>query len=345
MVWNATFSDFETPHFDNTFMSDLLSDGVKQIYELVNYLVFCNIFSVFGIFSNIINILVFCRQGLNSTVNISFTGVAVSDLCSLVTLLWFNVCVNPLFVNSDVPMAPSEVQHLTGGFPHACFARITCWITVYITAERCLCIVSPLKIKQIITTKRATSIIVGIYIIMIASLLPEYTTMYIGWRQYSEKNRSIIGLIRTKENDKVSGLTFLLYAIYILVSFFAVIFFTTILVVKLKQKTKWREESTFDDKQSNTISNRDKKTIRMVIMIAAVLIVCYLPSVLLSAAGFIVPGFFVVGQYSNVFFVTWSFAFVLDSINSSVNIILYYTMSSKYRQTLHEMMASKNSNT
>uniref|UniRef100_A0A2C9KHS2 Uncharacterized protein n=1 Tax=Biomphalaria glabrata TaxID=6526 RepID=A0A2C9KHS2_BIOGL len=161
MVWNTTFSDFETPHFDNTLMFDLLSDGVKQIYELVNYVVFCNIFSVFGIFSNIINIIVFCRQGLDSTVNISFTGVAVSDLCSLVTLLWFNVCVNPLFVNSDVPMAPSEVQHLTGGFPHACFARITCWITVYITAERCLCIVSPLKIKRIITTKRATSIING----------------------------------------------------------------------------------------------------------------------------------------------------------------------------------------
>ncbi|KAK0056196.1 growth hormone secretagogue receptor type 1 [Biomphalaria pfeifferi] len=340
MAWNSSLKELKITDYDTT-MSDLLSDGVKQIYELVNYLVFCNIFSVFGIFSNIINIIVFCKQGLNSTVNISFTGVAVSDLCSLVTLLWFNVCVNPLFVNSDVPMAPSEVQHLTGGFPHACFARITCWITVYITAERCLCIVSPLKIKRIITNKRATSIIVGIYILIIASLLPEYTTMYIGWKEYPEMNRSLLGLIRTKENDKVSGLTFLLYAIYILVSFFAIIVFTTILVVKLKQKTKWREESTFDDKQSNTISNRDKKTVRMVIVIALVLIVCYLPSVLLCTTGFIVPGFFVVGQYSNVFFVTWSFAFVLDALNSSVNIILYYTMSSKYRQTLHEILSRK----
>ncbi|KAK0056195.1 growth hormone secretagogue receptor type 1 [Biomphalaria pfeifferi] len=339
MTLNSSFTNSENP-----WKSDLISDSVKQIYELLNYVVICNILSVFGIFSNIINIIVFCRQGLNSTVNISFLAMAVSDLCSFVTLLWFNVCVNPLFVNSDVPMDSSEVQHLTGGFPHNCFMRITCWITVYITAERCLCIVSPLKVKRIITTKRATLIIVGIYIIMIASLLPEYTTMYIGWKEYPEMNRSLLGLIRTKENDKVSGLTFLLYAIYILVSFFALIFFTTILVVKLKQKTKWREESTFGNKQSNTISNRDKKTIRMVIMIAAVLIFCYLPSVLLSAAGFIVPGFFDVGQYSNVFFVTWSFAFVLDSINSSVNIILYYTMSSKYRQTLHEIICKPNSN-
>ncbi|KAH9514457.1 hypothetical protein Btru_025308 [Bulinus truncatus] len=232
---------------------DLIDDGAKHIYELVNYVIFCNIFSVFGVFSNMANIIVFYRQGLNSTVNISFTGLAVSDLCSLVTLLWFNVCVNPLFVNSGVPMSPSEVQHLTGGFPHACFARITCWITVYVTGERCLCVILPLKVRRIITTRRATSIIVGIYVLMIASLLPEYTTMHIGWKDYPEKNRSLLGLIRTKDNEKVSGLTFLLYAVYILV----------------------------------------------------------------SAAGFIVPVFFVVGQYANIFFVTWSFAFMLDSLNSS----------------------------
>lgn len=236
-------------------------------------------------------------------------------------------------------MVPSEVQHLTGGFPHACFARITCWITVFITAERCLCITTPLKIKQIITPRRSTLIICSIYILMIASLMPEYATMYIGWKFYDNKNQTLLGLITTEDNKKVSGLTFLLYAVYIVVSFFAVIVFTTVLVVKLKHKTQWRKESTFDAKQSDTISSRDQKTINMVIVIASVLIVCFTPSVLLSAAGFIEHDFFVVGKYSNLFFATWSFGFVFDSFNSSVTIILYYNMSSKYRRTLRAMLA------
>ncbi|XP_059177756.1 uncharacterized protein LOC131957070 [Physella acuta] len=327
-----------TEDLESTGVGDfLLGAEARGVFEIVNYVFLCNIFAVFGIISNNINIIVFYKQGLTSSINISFLSLAISDLCSLITLLWFNICANPLFVNSGVTMVPSEVQHLTGGFPHACFARITCLITTYVTAERCLCITLPLKIKQIITPKRAAFIIFFIYIFMIASLLPEYATMYIDWKFYPEKNRTLLGLVPTADHNKVSGLTFLLYAVYILVSFSALIIFTITLIVKLRAKTKWRKESIQENKQSDSLSSRDQKTINMVIVIASVLIVCYTPSVVLSAAGFIVPGFFVVGRFSNLFFATWSFGFVLDSFNSSISMLLYYKMSSKYRTTFHDL--------
>ncbi|XP_059177769.1 uncharacterized protein LOC131957093 [Physella acuta] len=107
----------------------LLSEQARVIIETVNYVFLCNIFALFGIVGNNINIIVFYKQGLTSSINISFLSLAISDLCSLVALLWFNVLANPLFKNADIPMVPSEFEHLTGGSPHSCFARITCMIT------------------------------------------------------------------------------------------------------------------------------------------------------------------------------------------------------------------------
>lgn len=162
--------------------------------------------------------------------------------------------------------------------------------------------------------------------------------MYIDWKFYPDKNRSLLGLVPTTNYDKLSGLTFLLYAAYILVSFSALIIFTIILIITLRRKTKWRKESIHEIKQSDTLSSRDQKTVNIVIVIAIVLIVCYTPSVVLNVVVYTVPGFSVVGRYSNIFFVTWSFGFAMDAFNSSVSMVLYFKMSSKYRTTVRELL-------
>ncbi|XP_059155771.1 B1 bradykinin receptor-like [Physella acuta] len=326
-------------HSNEDTGNQLLSEDIRAVIEIVNYVFICTIFSLFGIVSNNINIVVFYKQGLNSSINISFLALAVSDLCSLVTLLWFNIRANPYIVNSDLPIVASEFVHLTGGFPHACFARITCLITTYVTAERCLCITLPLTVKRLITPRRTTVIIFFIYALPLTSLAPEYLSMYIDWKFYPDKNISLLGLVPTTNYDKLSGLTFLLYAAYILVSFSALIIFTITLIITLRRKTKWRKVSIHEIKQSDTLSTRDQKTVTMVIVIAIVLLVCYTPSVVINIAVYTAPGFNVVGKYSNIFFVTWSFGFAMDAFNSSVSMVLYYKMSSKYRTTLHELFA------
>ncbi|CAL1530414.1 unnamed protein product [Lymnaea stagnalis] len=321
--------------------NQLLSDDTRHWFELINLVVLSSALALFGIATNIINVLVFYRQGLNTTVNISFTGLAVSDLCSLVTLLWFNICENPYFAKSDVPMAASEFQHLTGGFPHACFTRITSWITTYIAAERCLCMAFPLRIKEIISPRKATAVIVTIYLWMMISLLPEYITVYIDWKWYPEVNKTLLGLKFTTDRHRVDGLSFLLYAVYMIISFFSVVVLTAILFSKLKRKIEWRHGKASSVKPSESLTRRDKKTMRMVVVIAGVLIVTFMPQVIIFTVGFIEPEFSVVGKYVNFFFMSWSFCFVFDAANSSVSIILYYTMSSKYRLTFHEIFSER----
>ncbi|KAK0056412.1 allatostatin-A receptor, partial [Biomphalaria pfeifferi] len=75
--------------------------------------------------------------------------LAVSDVGMLGTLVWLNLCFNPLFHNLDLPFDSVEIQYLTAGWPHVVFTQITSWITAFITLERCLCIALPLKASDL----------------------------------------------------------------------------------------------------------------------------------------------------------------------------------------------------
>lgn len=331
------FSKIDFPSEMNGTVEGIMSYQVRRLFEIVNCVFISNAVCLFGLVSNVINMVVFSKQGFNSTMNISFFGLAISDLCSLLALLWFNVCVNPVFEGAGISLDPAEVQHLTACSPHNCFSRITGFITVFITAERCLCITLPLKVKDIITPRRTIVAVGSIYLLMMVSYVPEFASVYIGWKYYPAKNKTLLGLAFTSNRESMEGLAFILYAVLGTLSFMAVVILTVLLVFNLKRKAKWRQESTFDNKQSENITNRDKKTVNMVIMIAIVLIICYSPGILISTGMFVDSEFSVIGREINIFMVTWSFAFLFEAINSSVNIFMYYKLSSKYRRTFHDI--------
>ncbi|XP_059178437.1 growth hormone secretagogue receptor type 1-like [Physella acuta] len=204
--------------------------------EMVNGVYLSSVISVLGIVGNVLNMAVFVKFGLQSTINISFTMLAFSDLASMVTLLWYNVCGSPEFMTSGVPFIFAEVKHLTAGFPHACFSRVTSWVTVYITAERFLCVAFPLKIKRMITPRKAAGVIFVIYAVMILSLLPEYSTVYLTWMFYPSLNKTLLGLAFTNNREDFDGVSLLLYAAFMIASFFGITGFTIALLVVFKDQ-------------------------------------------------------------------------------------------------------------
>ncbi|CAL1530415.1 unnamed protein product, partial [Lymnaea stagnalis] len=305
-----------------------VSDEARHLFEIVNLVVISTAIALAGIVANVINIIIFYRQGLRTTVNIGFTALAVSDLLSLVTHEWYFLCFNPLFVSSGLDIVPSEVQHLTAGFPHTCFKLTTAWIAVYITFERCLCITSPLKVKRILTPRRTKLVVWVIYCVMLLSLLPEYSTAYLDWKFYPDANRTLLGLAFTADRAKIEGVSFMLYGIYMLIAFPILIVCSLILTTKLNHSSKWRQENSSLGK----CLVKEKRTLRMVGVMSLVFIVTFTPAVSICTSVFVEPEFSVVGRLRNLFFVVSSFGCVCDATNSSVPILSYYTMSSRYRE-------------
>ncbi|KAI8784858.1 fMet-Leu-Phe receptor [Biomphalaria glabrata] len=312
----------------------LVSDFVRSVVEIVLGVSVSTVIAVLGIVGNVINILVYCKQGLTSSVNISFTLLAVTDLGSLLTLLWWNVCGIPEMLSSGIPFSFSEVKHLSAGFPHACFSRVTSWIIVHVLLERCICVLSPFKVKTILTPARTAVVIALVYLVMILTLVPEYSSMYLSWKFYPQSNRTLLGLVLTSSWVRFKGVSLFLYGVYMLASFTAVPTLTCILVIVYTRQARWRSGNT---SHSCPLTSRDRRAVKMVLAVGLVFSATYSFTVVLIAIGKSVPGFDLVGIYANLFLICFTISFVLDASNSSIHFVLYYKTSSKYRETFRSL--------
>ncbi|KAK7005222.1 tachykinin-like peptides receptor 99D [Biomphalaria glabrata] len=312
----------------------LLSDYATWMFKIVNYVVLSSAISIVGLVANSINICVLVKQGFSNSMNISFFGMAISDIGSLLTLLWLNACLSPFIKNFF-----NDIHYLFGAWLHGCSARITGWITVYVTVERYLSIAKPLKVKKWVTPNRTVGIVVTIYILNLLTLFPEVSTVYFDWKMVTGESKIVNGVYIETDGLTVEGLVFAVHAALTMMSFVGLVIFTIVLVSKIKKKSLWRKSATSDESQHVAMSMRDRKTVVLVITVATLLIVCYIPTVTFSIVTSCVPAFSLQGKESNVFYIAWSFAFITHSINSSLIVLLYYKMSSRYRHTFNQIIS------
>ncbi|CAL1543375.1 unnamed protein product, partial [Lymnaea stagnalis] len=322
-----------------TVQTELFTNFEKFIFVFVNRIILCTLIGLFGIVANVINMAVFVKQGLNNSMNISLFALSISDLLRILTVQWLNICSNPYIDQLNVPIVFTDIQYLTAGWPTGCANRITMFITAYITAERSLCLAVPLKIKRWVTPRRAVAALVVIGVINALGLVPEYASVYLDWRFNPARNRTMLSLAFGSSRPATQGVVFTIHALLIVLALTVVILFTSILVIQLRRSSKWRAVVTSKVSQNEAISNRDRKTVDLVVLVAGVMVVCYTPTVVLSLVSTFVPDFSVAGRQVNVFHATWSIGYLLGVINASVNIFIYYKMSSKYRKTFNDLFS------
>jgi hypothetical protein len=314
----------------------VLDDEGRRTARLVDFFILSFTIGWFGIVGNGINMIVFCRQGFSTTVNIAFFGLAISDFFFSFFLEWYCICLNPDYIFSSYQWDQTDVAYLSASWPHICSCRITSYITIYITTERYLSIAFPLKVKQIVTKKITTFILIVFFVVNICSLIPEYVSMQLGWRKKSKSQQNSLWSGCKQYTQSVLYL-YVLHSLLGMTSFIGVIIATVALVTKLKQSSQWRKEA---KSQSDPHSLKEKKLVKMIVAVACILIICNIPAAILSIATYIVDkDISIVGKQLNVAEAMWSIAYVFQTTNSSVNIILYYIMSSKYKKTFHELLS------
>ncbi|XP_012943452.1 thyrotropin-releasing hormone receptor-like [Aplysia californica] len=307
--------------------TDILSD------EVTNSVVICGLLSLLGVLTNVINIVVFAKQGFQDSMNISLMGLAVSDLSSLVTMIWLSIlCYKPLFYHPELPFDPMDIMYLTGATPHVLFAKISSFITAFITFERCLCIAVPLKVKMIITPVRKKMIIISIYIVVSILVIPFCFGNRLIWAFDFTRNATILKITYTDEREILEAITFLTQGVFAsALSFVFVVCCTIVLVIKLNSKTKWRQAASADHAMERA-GVKDKKVVKMVTFIAVIFIICAVPPTVFFMFMAIEPDFrFDDTYYKNLCQTVWSLTFLTETVNSSVNMFVYLKMSSKYR--------------
>ncbi|BFZ23915.1 hypothetical protein BsWGS_26953 [Bradybaena similaris] len=172
---------------------------------------------------------------------------------------------------------------------------------------------------------------------MIFSICPVYYAIYLGPVRDITTNTTFISLVYRPNGIRIENISFAINFAAQLTSFVLVIVCTVVLVQSLLRKYKWHKYSV----STNAITNRDKRLIKMIISLSIIFIICFLPSAVNLVVMMLTPGYSIVGKQANMFQVGWSFLNTLEATNSSVSIIVYYKMSSRFRQVLRRMFRVK----
>lgn len=180
-----------------------------------------------------------------------------------------------------------------------------------------------------------------LYLALLISATPVYFVNKLAMVFFPDKNSSILSLVPTENRHHVEQASFAFNNVTVpFVAFVVIIVCTLILVVKLGNQTKWRQNSAAG-LQNERVSSRDKKVTKMVVVISTLFIVCFIPVSIIFIPMAVVPDFSVDGKYRNANIIFIGLGLILESANSALNIFIYYFMSSKYKEVFRDLCRIK----
>ncbi|XP_025099121.1 uncharacterized protein LOC112566909 [Pomacea canaliculata] len=342
-IVTCPLGDVCSPNKSHSVQPDIiLSDAAYRDIRLIIGGFVTTVLSLCGLVTNVINVLVFHRQGLRDRMNLCLFSLALSDLTFLTCTAVFS------FVNilTDLQLLGfGDEQYLKAvTYALGTIYAMRCTSSFYImiiAIERCLCVTFPLRAVSLIKTQTMAVMLV------VFAILPQLgyivqplryhvvSTMVAGkltWRLVSTEiylhNKDVIdALFNTIFSVSVPIATFLLVSIA-----------TFITVVQLNSAMAWREKTS----SVNVDSRGQQRALTMMLVVAScVYIGSMIPFVAITAARVFVTDFSPLGLYANMYMAGNIISNVFPRINSSVNFFVYFSRSSRYRCELRALCISK----
>nr|KAG5712026.1 hypothetical protein BaRGS_020752 [Batillaria attramentaria] len=311
-----------------------------ETYLLLDEIVYCGICPVLflvGVPSNVLNCIVFFRQGIRDRMNMCLFSLALVDMSFVFTFfLHGSHCLVGRFRPDLKSWWDFTMRKNFTGLQRGFLISSGC-LTMIIAVERCLCVTLPLKASILIKTRTlAVIILTTVVSIQAASLV--YPLIIFGNRSGGGggNKTAVSHLTRYQRSEIEIALVnivnnTLLKIVIPFTTFIAVSIATAITVIQLKRAITWRETS---GSESGGFTGRQRALVKMLVIVSLVYIITAAPNIILGIAGLTVPGFESSGRYANLFLTARLWPGTLAMLNSSVNFFIYMSRSSKYREQL-----------
>ncbi|GFN95267.1 chemosensory receptor a [Plakobranchus ocellatus] len=338
-----------------TIASGILSD--EQLYIILLFIIYTSqVINNCAIIANSLSIAVFVKLGFSEPSNISLTALAICDFTLAVLLTWSNLCFLLTYHNVRLPFHGANVTFLTGGAQWAFLSSTVAWITAFISFERCLCILVPLKVRRLITPRFT---FVAMLVIILLTFCPSffiYIRYKFVWVFNPYHNITILNTIPLNDEfailfDKISLV--ICGVIQPVLAFLIVLICTVLLVGQLRKTSSWRMLVTSAKSQrvqpkenpaagssaeEVRISQKEERLVRMVVAIATIFIVSYIPTCIDLLCYVVFDEFNQFGVYRGLFIVSGYIISLGQTISGSVNILIYYKMASKFRSVFRRLV-------
>ncbi|CAL1548009.1 unnamed protein product [Lymnaea stagnalis] len=327
----------------------IVSEYQRRLAEIIIDLTMSFILSLSGIFTNLIVMAVFTKQGFKDSVAVSMTAIAFWDLIKCVGGTAQRMSgpislVSPALAQSWTNMGVVLFDYLL-----SITAYVTSALAAYVAVERCLCVCIPFKVKEILSPRRTFIASVFISVLVFGSFAVMYGIYDIEWRYDAKYNASVA----IYEYNSFSQNNTSLFEYYNIAGFFLPIFFLVVIVIstviisyKLQKASHFRHATTNVSvtsvtsdvninmtTTSRTITRRDRKIVKMLLVIIAIYILNLSPRATLYLTKYFIYDFYFLRKYHNFFLTMTYIVFFFDLLNGACNLFVFLGMSTTFRGT------------
>ena len=296
------------------------------------------LFSI-GVPTNLLNCLVFYRQGLRDRMNLCLFSLALVDL---LYITFFYLIGSYCLVGQLLPEVEEWLKYFMRKYftgLYRGFLYSSGCLTTVIAVERCLCVTLPLKAATLVKTRTIAVIIVGVVVLIQVVCLLYPFELSIDSREDPHTGKITVFLTTTefyfqhKVLYDVVENTFLMIVIPF-TTFTVVTIATAITVVQLKRAIAWRHGFS----STSSSDAREVALVKMLVVVSLIYIISSAPNVALGLTRLLVTEFHPTRRYANVFLASHLMYLVLAEANSSVNFFVYLARSSRFRQELRSLL-------
>nr|AKQ63012.1 orphan G-protein coupled receptor 16 [Platynereis dumerilii] len=292
----------------------------------------------YGIISNIFNILVLTRKNMWTTTNCILTGLAFSDLLTMMSYVPFAL---QFYVLHGLDASPQRNSHPWVLFFlfHVNFSvtthTISTWLGVLLSVYRYTYIrlSSDSSVKCSLAKTKIMVLLVYAYSMMV--LIPNYLSVEI--RSYPMDNNTIYNLAGIDTNTTygitITTINFWLHALVIklipcaMMSIFGFLLVFTMRSTHARSK-RLRRQNTVVSTINKTRKKEHSRTTRMLVVVIILFLITELPHGILALLCGLLPGFF-----EAVYVPLGDVMDIVALINNAVNFTLYCSMSKQFRET------------
>lgn len=317
-----------------------VADMEITIFNLQHYLydIILPAICAFGIIGNILNIIIFLkkrrqklRAAMENSTMLCLVALAISDLLfCIITLPMAFVQQKDFYFRSEFIL----YYNAYGLAFISMFIMSSTLLTVTTAVIRYLAICHPFRSQKFITTKVTMSVILVVIFISIALNAPRFWYFTLQKDLCTNGNNTKIQLVRSElfHNDEFVYAYKIIWAIVGNFLPLVILLYCNIhLIIALRQSDLLHCSYSCDD--SSSLSAHRKITISLVIIILF-FFVFVSPSEITTFMMYVTDQGSIKPQYRIASLIT-NF---LQSINFSVNFILYYIIIAQFRKDLHEFM-------
>uniref|UniRef100_A0A2C9KLG4 G-protein coupled receptors family 1 profile domain-containing protein n=1 Tax=Biomphalaria glabrata TaxID=6526 RepID=A0A2C9KLG4_BIOGL len=309
-----------------------------------------------GVLTNVLNMLVQRRLGLNSSVGIGIFSLALTDF--FVTLVDLAVIVCYIIAKGFMVDSTVDIyglgQYILAWFRYPGFF-ISSWITTVMSAEKCLAVVAPLRVKQIFTRERTFCSIVLIYVVFLSTVFMIYSSIYMEWQivQVLDSNGTVLErrkyiVIFTKSSAILEKIIDISCSFVLsILSHTALIVCTSVMIYHLnissrvrlkKQPSQGSQEKALGKYVAlSPLTSKERRMVRVVTCLSVALLTCNIPRYFNIIIYCVFPQF-TTGATANLSWLLWGLNDFFATINCSSHFVVYWLLNTKFRNICNQML-------